>query len=83
MARWQSLHVSSSILKFTVEDTPYKEPYKSLHSVASQQHLIQHIKIFTSQILNLTLSLQDLSISKLQGIKRIYLTYREYSTGAK
>lgn len=58
MARWQSLHVSSSILpvKFTVEDTPYEEPYKPLHSVASQQHLIQHIKIFTSQILNLTLS---------------------------
>lgn len=65
-----------------MEDKPYKELYKLLHSVASQLHLTQYIMIFTSQILNLTSSMRDLPICKLQEFKRVYLTYREYNAEA-
>lgn len=85
MARQQRLHVSSFLLpiKLTVEDKPYnKKPHKLLHSVPSQQHLTQYIKIFTSQILNLTSSLQDLPVCNFQGFKRVYLTYGQYNTEA-
>ena len=65
-ARQLRLHVSSFMLpvNLAVADKPYKEPYNLLHGLASQQQLAQYIKIFASQTLNLTSSLQDLPISK-------------------
>lgn len=53
---------------FAVADKPYEDPYNLPHSLASWQQLTQYIKVFASQTLNLTSSLQDLPISKNASI---------------